>query len=52
MTVVAQRIKGFLRSPQGRSLMDRVRREARKPSARQKLRQLMQRARGGSDRRR
>jgi hypothetical protein len=48
MTSVAQRIKGFLNSPQGRKLMDRGRSEAKKPSTQQKLRQIAQRITGGS----
>jgi hypothetical protein len=43
MTSVVQRIKGFLNSPKGRTLMDRGRREAAKPGMRQKLTQFAQR---------
>jgi hypothetical protein len=52
MTSMAQRIKGALRSPQGRRLIERGRREAAKPSTQQKLRQLVQRLAGRPTRRR
>ncbi|RKR89893.1 hypothetical protein BDK92_4253 [Micromonospora pisi] len=51
MTTVAQRIKGFLSGPQGRKLMERGRRQAKKPSTQQKLRQFADRVRGRSGRR-
>ncbi|MEH1017463.1 hypothetical protein V6U90_30800 [Micromonospora sp. CPCC 206060] len=43
MPTLAQRISTFLRSPQGRQLVERGRRELAKPSTQQKLRGVLSR---------
>jgi hypothetical protein len=43
MSSVLQRISAFLRSPRGRQLVERGRRELAKPSTQQKLRRLLAR---------
>jgi hypothetical protein len=48
MTSIAERIKGFVKGPEGRKLMERGRRQEAKPSAQEKLRQFADRVMGGS----
>jgi hypothetical protein len=48
MTSVAERIRGFLNSPQGRKLTQVGRRQAAKPKHQQKLRQIAERMTGRS----
>lgn len=52
MTSVAERIKGYLKGPQGRKMMERGRRQAAKPSTQQKLKEFATRITGGSSPRR
>ncbi|WP_199853167.1 MULTISPECIES: hypothetical protein [unclassified Plantactinospora] len=46
MASLVQRIRMFLRSPQGRQLVERGRRELAKPSNQHRMRQIMSRLRG------
>ena len=46
MTPLVQRIRTFLRSPRGRTLLDRGRREIAKPSNQERLRRLVGRLSG------
>ena len=46
MASLVERIRMFLRSPQGRQIVDRGRRELAKPSNQQRMRQAVARLRG------
>ncbi|MBE1488775.1 hypothetical protein H4W31_004413 [Plantactinospora soyae] len=46
MASLVQRIQMFLRSPKGRQLIDRGRREMAKPSNQHRMRQIMAKLRG------
>jgi hypothetical protein len=46
MASLVQRVRAFLSSPQGRTMVDKGRRELSKPATQQKLRRIMARFSG------